>query len=79
MKNNYTTDKGCFDNRDSDITFYKETNFIKFHVANSGALEPVQSFQCAICGGTEFNVAQGDYLTAIRCPKCLWETGIHEG
>lgn len=34
---------------------------------------------CAKCGSQEFNVGQGNYYTAIRCPKCQWQLCIHQG
>lgn len=40
---------------------------------------PARRLRCVGCGGTTFEVGQGDYYTAIRCPVCGWEKCAHEG
>ena len=37
------------------------------------------TLSCVRCGTTEFIVGQGSYFTAISCPHCEWEIGIHDG
>jgi len=34
---------------------------------------------CKKCGSDKFHVGQGDCYTTIKCPKCKWELGIHDG
>ena len=51
----------------------------RFHLGQSYSKMCVTTLVCAVCGGYEFNVGQGDYLTVIRCPKCHWELAIHDG
>jgi hypothetical protein len=40
---------------------------------------PAKDIYCGLCKGTEFNVGQGDYFTALRCVTCKWEVCIHDG
>jgi len=39
----------------------------------------VLQIACVKCGGVEFNVGSGEYLTAIRCTKCGVPCSIHQG
>lgn len=41
--------------------------------------ETVRSVVCKKCRGDVFHVAQGSYLTVIKCITCEWEAEIHEG
>jgi hypothetical protein len=50
-----------------------------FHVGQTYEGKPVDTLYCLSCGGNEFNVGQGSYITAIRCIKCGWEASAHEG
>lgn len=80
MKNTYTQKNGSFNSRDFDEErLYKMAEKTMFHVGQSYADEPVPMFKCRICGGIEFNVGSAEYFTAIRCPKCGWESLIHDG
>jgi hypothetical protein len=49
-----------------------------WHVAAEGSTVPVRSLQCRACGALEFEVGQGDGLTAVRCVVCSYEVAIHE-
>lgn len=49
-----------------------------FHVTTWDK-EPLETLQCDICKGTQFNVGQANYTTAIRCINCGWEDTIHTG
>jgi hypothetical protein len=40
---------------------------------------PAMQLVCMKCGGKEFHVGSGDYLTAVRCVKCLIPCRVHEG
>jgi|SaaInlStandDraft_4_1057021.scaffolds.fasta_scaffold307941_1 ribosomal protein S27E len=81
MKSSYTKEKGAFDGWGGDETprFHKKTAETIFHVGQSSSDKPVPTIKCIQCGGTRFNVGSAEYFTAIRCPNCGWETGIHEG
>ena len=82
MKNTYTKEKGCFDSWDDYIEeelHSKEKEPTLFHVGQSYEDTPSKKIICGICGGDKFNVGQGNCFTAIRCVKCEWESGIHEG
>jgi hypothetical protein len=50
-----------------------------FEIGQSYDKEAATTLACAKCGSVEFNVGQGDYFTAIRCPICLWQLCIHDG
>ena len=50
-----------------------------FHIGQVYEDEAVTTRECKNCGGCQFNVGQGSYFTALRCPKCGWECCIHEG
>ncbi len=87
MKSNHDNKDGllkslCFD---SDISFLDQDNIIDFvddglfHVNNCYEETPSSTIFCKVCGGNVFNVGSGSYFTAIRCVKCEYEIGIHEG
>ena len=65
--------------RKSDFSLLKTDETIKFHVGQSYTKETAKTLMCSICDGTEFNVGQGDYFTAIKCVNCQWEMCIHDG
>lgn len=75
--------KSCqlFELFDSESDFYllKTDDTIKFHVGQSYTKNTAKTLACSICGGTEFNVGQDDFFTAIKCVKCQWEMCIHDG
>lgn len=50
-----------------------------FHIGQCYENTPAVDLICKACGSREFNVAQGSYFTALRCPKCAWEVCIHNG
>lgn len=82
MKNTYTKELGAFDHwdaEDDEIELHEFADSTPFHVGQEYVDQPVPMFKCKSCGGTEFNVGSADYFTAIRCPKCGWESCIHEG
>jgi hypothetical protein len=51
----------------------------EFQVGRCYDDEPAETLYCKHCGGSDFKVAQGSYFTAIKCKKCEYEVGIHEG
>ena len=57
-----------------DFVHLKDTK--DFHIGNA---KPLQKLVCKRCGGEEFQVGQADWFTGIRCRRCKWEAGIHEG
>lgn len=50
-----------------------------FHIGQGYEHEVASVQECARCSGTSFEVAFGDYFTAVRCVACRWEHGVHEG
>ena len=58
--------------------FYTKTK-TPFHIGQSYEKTAAEQIQCAICGSTNFHVAEGHYYTAIRCTLCMWETMIADG
>ena len=66
------------DNND-DILLEFDLDAPPFHIGQSYDEKKAQQIKCHKCGCTEFNVAQGNYYTAIRCSSCEWECCIHEG
>lgn len=73
--NEYKFDPDWFDDRPFTQLPEDETFSIGYDLDIHAAVTLV----CKMCGGTEFNVGQGGFFTAIKCPKCGWEEGIHEG
>jgi len=49
-----------------------------FHVGynDPGLNSHTTQLKCAKCSGTEFHIASGLYLLAVRCVKCRWEYWI---
>jgi hypothetical protein len=39
----------------------------------------VMQLACMKCGGKEFHVGSGEYLTAVRCVKCGIPCAVHQG
>lgn len=76
MRSNYTEEDGDFD---GDLDVIATSDETPFHVGQSYASKPVAKLTCKQCGGDQFQVGSEEYFTAIRCPTCKWETGIHEG
>lgn len=73
------SDKKIDEKFDEDNIIEKCENDETFHIGQSYEEEAVTTIKCAKCGSREFNVGQGNYFTAIRCPKCKWELCIHNG
>ena len=40
---------------------------------------PARTNYCRKCGGREFHVGSGSWLTVIKCVKCLIEIVVHDG
>lgn len=59
--------------------FVDEKNDGIFHVGQSYQKEVAKTLYCKHCGGNDFKVGVGDYFTAIKCVKCLWEVCVHDG
>jgi hypothetical protein len=51
----------------------------KWHTGQFYEDVPAKQLKCSKCGGNEFNVAQAHCWTGIKCPRCGWESDIHEG
>jgi cytochrome c-type biogenesis protein CcmH/NrfF len=56
-----------------------DENYEEWHTGQSYEDIPAVQLRCKKCGGNQFNVAQGDYWTGLRCPVCRWETCVHDG
>jgi len=52
------------------------TDTPRFHIGQSYEDKPAKAIFCIRCGRNRFNVAQGDFYTAIRCSYCEWELCI---
>lgn len=50
-----------------------------FHLERWKDEGPLKTFQCRKCQGREFFVGTGIYFTAVKCVKCLYEVGVHDG
>jgi len=50
-----------------------------FDIGQSYERKAATTICCKKCGGREFVVGQGNYHTAIKCPKCEWQLCIHDG
>lgn len=51
----------------------------KWHTGQCYEKEPAVQIKCVLCGNDNFNVAQSDYWTGIKCINCGWETQVHSG
>lgn len=40
---------------------------------------PARTIYCRKCGGRDFHVGSGDWLTVVKCVKCLIEVVVHDG
>jgi hypothetical protein len=58
---------------------YEYVDVSTFSIGQSYEDEPAKDMYCDLCKGTEFNVGQGSYFTALRCVTCKWEVCIHNG
>lgn len=50
-----------------------------WHLHQCYTKKPARQVECGFCGGNNFEVAQDDYWTGIRCTKCRIEMCIHDG
>lgn len=50
-----------------------------FHIGQSYDDEPAKTIICSVCGSDKFIVGHGSYFTAVKCPICGYEIGIHSG
>ena len=64
--------------RDYNDLFEKKRDGL-FIAKQSYESEPARTIYCKLCGGKDFNVGSGDYLTVIRCVKCQHEFAVHDG
>lgn len=64
---------------DYNYEVLKDAEVNDFHVGQSYEKEPAKKQVCAFCGGDKFELAQGNYYTAVRCPTCQYEYRVHEG
>lgn len=50
-----------------------------FHMDKSSYSGGISTLICKICGNDKFVVGQAEFFTAIKCDRCGYELGIHEG
>jgi hypothetical protein len=50
-----------------------------FHIGQSYEKEKARQIRCKQCGGEDFNIAMGNWYIAIKCTRCQWELGVHDG
>lgn len=50
-----------------------------FHLQPGPSSGAIKTLVCRTCGSDQFMVGQGAYFTAIKCVRCGYEAGIHEG
>lgn len=82
MRKMFTKERGVFESLySSDIDDYIEVEKTPtlFHIGQDYEKEPASKTICKLCRGSEFNVGQGSWYTAIRCTTCKWEVCIHNG
>jgi len=41
--------------------------------------KPINTLECRLCGGDQFQIGRADYETVARCVKCGYEVLIHSG
>lgn len=50
-----------------------------FNMDKSSYSGGISTLICKICGNDKFVVGQAEFFTAIKCDRCGYELGIHEG
>lgn len=73
-----TKDEGFLES-DQEIVIREVPEDETFHVGQCYDKIAVTTLECENCGSREFNVGQGSFFTVLRCPKCKWESCVHNG
>ncbi len=68
-----------YDEPDMDEVLEEIPDDNTFVIGQGYEERPAKTIRCKNCKGTDFNVGQGSYYTAIRCTTCEWQVCIHEG
>lgn len=74
----------------SDVADFKDEDVImeyvvekqhrnEFHLERGMIDEECATLSCRICNSDQLIVGQKRYFTAIKCGRCGYELGIHEG
>lgn len=50
-----------------------------FHLVSDENETRCATIVCRLCGDDQFIVGQKEYYTALKCVRCNYELGIHEG
>ena len=50
-----------------------------FHLKRGADQHGCSTLVCRLCGNDKFIVGQSQYFTALKCDRCGFEVGIHEG
>ena len=64
---------------DEDSVITRMESDETFHIGQTYEEQAATTLSCKKCGSKKFFVGQGNYFTAIKCPKCGWEVCIHDG
>jgi hypothetical protein len=51
----------------------------EFHLVSDEIEKRCATIVCRLCGNDQFVIGQKEYFTAIKCTRCKYELGIHEG
>lgn len=79
-KNDLKKDLKQFDDQNVIAEFVtQKENRNDFHIDRSSYSGGISTLICKICGNDKFIVGQAEFFTAIKCDKCGYELGIHEG
>lgn len=78
--NNLKIDSDQFDDRNVVAEFVmKKEQKNDFHLKRGSQSNGISTLVCKVCGNDKFTVGQSEFFTAIKCDKCGYELGIHEG
>lgn len=51
----------------------------RVHIGQPYEKDFARVLECKYCKGKLFNVAQGSYITVVRCIQCEYEVTVHDG
>jgi ribosomal protein L37E len=68
-----------YDDREHADKLVERPEIETFRIGQGYEKTAAVTLSCRDCGGIDFNVGQGSYYTAIKCPRCGWEHCIHDG
>jgi uncharacterized paraquat-inducible protein A len=68
-----------YDDQEHHDNFVERPEIDTFRIGQGYETNAAVTMGCKQCGGIEFNVGQGSYYTAVKCPRCGWELCVHDG